>query len=284
MTYGIPAYWESIRGSMRMMGGVDEQMEEGFREAMGMGLSSDLIPALGSELLFAVTHRAPVTGAPDEVVIPGVVFGLEVRDPAVVKRALDRALELIEESMGGDPAGGSLVAREVKDGVEVVSVALPPDAGIPLHPAMCLNDGLLLLSTDADVLRQCLDARSSRAPRKSESPAFTQSSATVSPRASAHFLVDWPLLVDQIQVYAPHIGRMVGGSDVPFPEYPESGDEEEWNRRLADYQAKQQAAQGTGGEKAKKWIDALRVIDWFAASGSAKGSLVEGVFMVKFSK
>ncbi len=306
-TSGVSTAWMSAKILMKVAGTDLAEVESSFRESMGMDLEKDLIAALGEETVFAVTYRAPEgadgagTGArpPGEsvrgpapggppTVFPGFVLGIEVKDSATVRRAIERALELAEQEMkqtSADPDSKPFV-REARDGVEIIRLELPPEeaASVPVRPAMALHDGYLLISSEVDTLRAGIDAKTGKGKSLADSATFGRAVAAIGRKPANLMLLDWPLLVDQIAVYAPMMGGLAGGADVPYPEFPADGDSEEWKRRVEEYQKKMTEARASGAGTVMKWIDALRVVDYVSADSQTTGQCVDGTFHVEFTK
>jgi hypothetical protein len=286
-----PLCWASLPETTIGPGLAD--MTAAFRDHMGMDLEKDLIPALGRELSLAVTYRAAPPADPrapgqQQMLIPGIVLGVEVRDPVVVQKAIDRALELVEEQVRDDPSYKSTKAfvREARDGVEIVRMQFPPEqeAQVPVRPALALHAGYLLVSSDADVLRAAVDAKNGKGRRFSDSAVFARATKVLARKCAQFEILDWSRLADQVTEYAPQMGGLFAASDVKFPEPPEDGNQEEWTKRIEQYQKDQVAARAAGIPKAKAWIDSLRIIDFAGASSRLVGNSTEATMVVKFAE
>lgn len=301
---GVSSVWMMTKALMQVGGADLKEVESSFRESMGMDLEKDLVPALGEEVVFAVTYRAPAPAATagpgpaangrggppggPPILLPGFVLGIEVKNSAVVRRAIERALELAEQKMQENSAtsAGKPFVREARDGVEIVRLELPPEeqASVLVRPALALHDGYLLISTEVDALRAGIDAKIGKGKSLADSPVFARAVAAIGRRPSNLLLLDWSLLVDQIGVYAPQMGGLVPGAEVPYPEFPPDGNAEEWQRRVDEYQKKMTEARKSGGETVKKWLDSLRVVDYVAEESQVNGPCVDGSFRVEFTK
>lgn len=289
---GVSTFWTVGKTLLQVAGANLAEVESSFREAMGMDLEKDLVAALGEEVSFAFTYRAPPANEPLRAggppsVFPGVVIGIEVKDAATVRRAIERALELAENAIresGGAPT--KPFVREARDGVEIVRLELPAEerASVPIQPALALHDGYLLVSSEVDSIRAGIDAKTSKAKSLADSATFARAVAAAGRRPSNFVLLDWPLLLDQVAVYAPLMGGLAPGADVPYPEFPSDGNSAEWQRRVEEYQKKVGEARAAGGATVKKWIDALRVVDYLSADSQAVGECVDSSFRVEFSK
>ena len=300
---GVRTLWMVAKGLATLVGAKMESVESGFRDAMGMDLEKELIPALGREVFFAVTFKAAPPGPanPDTpssqqdmpspqpmdapVVVPGIVLGIEVKDPAVVKKALDRAIELADEAIRESPNAPpqSPFVREAREGVEIVRLEMPTER-IPLEPACALHDGFLVVTSDAATLRACVDVRMGKMPRLADTPRFSAAAGELGRKCANFMLLDWDRLADQVAVYAPMIGQGVAGADVPYPEFPDNGDQEEWRRRVAEYQKKMAEGRGAGEAKVRRWIDAFRVIDYVGQTGTSTSDAAESATVVRFKK
>jgi cytochrome c5 len=299
MTYpggGVDLLWAGIKMGLKAAKADMKEVEASFREQMGMDLENELIPALGHEFAFACTYRASGAAAGGgarrrggpEIVVPGFVLGIEVKDAATVRKAVDRALELAEDAISeGDPsAAGKLFVREAHDGAEIVRLELPPEAqdGFPMRPALAIHGGYLILSSEIDVLRAGIDARNGKAKSLADTPAFARATAALDKKCTAFGLVDWPRLLDQIDVYAPQIGQLLARVGAKYPDYPADGDQDEWQRRVKAYEKEMQDAQRTAGEKASKWIDSFRVVEYVGTSSKIDGRTGVSTTIVKFAE
>jgi Protein of unknown function (DUF3352) len=306
-TSGVSTAWASAKLLMKVAGTDLAEVESSFRESMGMDLEKELIAALGEETVVAVTYRAPEAKEPagpggrppgesvrgpgpggPAMVLPGFVLGIEVKNSATIRRAIERALELAEQKMketGAAPDAKPFV-REARDGVEIIRLELPPEeqATVPVRPAMALHDGYLLISSEVETLRAGIDAKTGKAKCLADSPVFVRAVAAAGRQPSNLMLLDWSLLVDQVAVYAPQMGGLAGGADVPYPEFPSDGNAEEWKRRVEEHQKKMAEARASGSETVKKWIDSMRVVDYVSADSVTTGQFVDGTFRVEFTK
>jgi hypothetical protein len=180
--------------------------------------------------------------------------------------------------------------REPYGGVEIVRAELPEEQRPPVRvsPALVLQDGYLLISSDLATLRACVDAKNGKSPSIAADPMLVRAKAALSERPGVFALLDWGRMLDQIAVYAPQMGGIVKREQVPFPEMPENGDAQEWQRRLAEYQEKMRASRETsakaGAQEVMKWIDAARVIDFIAVESHVKNGVKEGTLVLKFTK
>jgi hypothetical protein len=305
---GVRTLRVMINGIAETLGSGKEAIDSAFREAMGMDLDKELIPALGRELYFAVTFTpAPSGGAagqsaastapnderqaadPDSppIVLPGVVLGIEVKDPVVVRKALDRAIELADEAIreSQGPSAESPFSREPHEGVEIVKLTVPPgQIPVPMEPACALHDGFLVIALQSETLRTCVDVQKGKAPRLADSPVFAAATGELSRKCASFMLLDWNRLADQVAVYAPRMGQGFAAEDVQYPDFPEDGDQEEWRRRVEEYQKKLKDGRGAGEAKARRWIDAFRVVDYLGASTACTGDVSESTFVVRFRK
>jgi hypothetical protein len=305
---GVRTLRVMVNAMAQILGSGKDAIDSAFREAMGMDLDKELIPALGRELYFAVTFTPAPSGAaagksaasttpnderqaaaPDSppIVLPGIVFGIEVKDPAVVRKALDRAIELAEEAIreSQHEPGENLFSREAHEGVEIVKLTLPPgQLPVPIEPACALHDGFLVITLHSETLRTCVDVQKGKAPRLADSPVFAAASGELGRKCASFMLLDWNRLADQVAVYAPLMGQAFAGDDVQYPEFPENGDQEEWRRRVGEYQKKLAAGRGAGEAKARRWIDAFRVVDYVGSNVTATGDTTESTFVVRFKK
>jgi hypothetical protein len=284
----VPVVWLSAKA---FAGAEMPDAEAKFLEKMGMDLEKDLLPALGRELSFSVTYRqAPPPRPADQggpaVFLPGLVFGVEVHDAAVVRKAVDRALEIAEEGLKNDPNYASVkpFSREAHDGVEIVRMEIPPaqQESVPFRPALALQDDYLLVSSDVDVLRAAVDARNGKGKRFADSPVLGRAAAVLGRKGWDYEFLDGSRFIDQIGEYAPHMGRLF--VDVTPPDYPPNGDQAEWKRRLDAYQKEMAAAQASGGEKAKAWIESFRVVDFAGLAAHVEGNVSESTMVVRFSE
>jgi hypothetical protein len=282
---GVKACWYGVKSVLRKSGGGLQKAEADFRERMGMDLEKDLLPALGDEIAFAVTLRR--NGAqPGMPPVPGVLLEIEARDLDAVRRAVDRALEVIEEE-SRDPTSTNkrrLFAREARGDAEIVRLDLPEEERtLPITPGLVLLDGSLYLSTDVDLLRDLVETRLGQQPRMTDSPVFQDATGALGRSASSFLLLDWNKYLDQVAVYAPQLAELVA-SNVEPPEYPENLDDAEWRRRLAEWQKKREEAARAGVGDVTAWIDSLRVIDWIASSSKQSGTTSEATTILKFAK
>ena len=288
---GVRAMWMLVKGFAALVGGSTESMESGFRESMGLDLEKELIPALGRELFVAVTYKPapPGDANPDAppAVLPGILLGIEVKDQAVVRKALDRAMELVDDNLRESQGSGaeSPFTREGHEGVEIVRLTLPRE-GMPIaiNPACAFHDGFLVFSLDDATLRACVDAHKGKAPRLADSPVFAGATGALGRKCSTFMLLDWDRLADQVAVYAPFLGQTVAADDVSYPDYPENGDQEEWRRRVEEYQKKMAAGRGAGEAKVRRWIDAFRLIEFAGTSDTWSGDVSESTFVLRFKK
>jgi hypothetical protein len=291
---GFSDMWRGMKLGMGSAGMEMAQIEQEFQKAIGLELEKQVIPALGDEMLFALSYvpgrdRPNAAGGPAKIAIPGITLGLGVRDEAVVRKVLDKALELARDAIRESEPDrkGDLVSTETHGGVVlfVANLTEEEQAMVPIRPALALGDGWLFVSTEADVARSMIDARRGKAPGFTASPVFKRASGLLGARNAGEYLVDWGKAMDEVREMAPMFGQFVpGGPEVPFPDFPDDGDEEEWKRRIEKYQAESEKAQSAGGERIVKWIDALRCIDHFASSSHCEGDVMDGVFAVRFSE
>jgi hypothetical protein len=218
--------------------------------------------------------------------MPGLLLGIEVRNEAVVRKALDRAMQLADEaSREGRGSGETMFSRLAHGGAEYVRIEIPEEESpIPLHPAFALRGGYFLVSSETDVLLASLDAGDGKGKRFADSPVFQRATAAVGTKCTTAELVDWGRLVDQVAEYAPQMGGVFAGADVPYPEPPADGNEAEWERRQEEYRAKMMEARAGGGAKAKAWIESFRVIDFIGATVRTTGEMMESVVVVKFAE
>jgi len=291
---GVDLFWAGFKLGMRA-GKVDlKQIENSFRDSMGMDLEKELLPALGHEISIAVTYHAadsakkPTSRRGPGFELPGFVLAIEVRDPVRVKQAVDRALQLAEDAIKeSDPSyHGEPFVREPIAGADAVRLVLPPDAqeSLPVHPALAIHDGFLLVSTEVDVLRACIEAGGGKGKGLSSTAAFTKATAALDKKCAAFSLLDWRRACDQVEVYAPQLGGVVNGGDVKYPDFPSDGNADEWQRRVKEYEKQMNDAKAAGAEKAKKWIDACRVIDFVGSSSRMDSRVIESVMLVKFAE
>ena len=288
---GVRILWTIAKWGISLLGGDMASIENGFRDSMKMDLEKELIPALGREAYFAVTFKAPPPGPvnPDgpPAVLPGVILGFEVKDQAVVKKALDRAIELAEAAVRESPNAPAKnpFVREAHEGVDIVRVDIPRDQmPLPISPACALHDGFLVLTLDSSSLVNCIDVRKGKAPGLAASPVFAAATAELGRKCASFMLLDWNRLADEVAVYAPTIGGLFASEDVSYPDFPEDGNQEEWKRRVEEYQKKMSEGRGAGEAKARKWIDAFRVIDWIGSSATWTGDTSNSTFIVRFTK
>jgi hypothetical protein len=285
---GVSTLHVAVKLLARIAGAEPGAVESSFREAMKMDLDEEFVPALGREVFFAVTFQAaPADAKPDEppTVVPGVVLGIEVKDAAVVKKALDRAIELGEEALRDSPnaPAQSPFVRETHDGVDLVRVEVP-GGRLPFQPACALHDGFLLVTLDVSSLRTCVDVSKGKAPRLADTPLFAAATAELGRKCASFSLLDWNRLADQVAVYAPMLAPKIAPPDIPYPDFPENGDQEEWKRRVDEYQKKMADGRGAGEAKIRRWIDAFRVIDYVGGIATWNGDDSDSTGVVRFRK
>jgi hypothetical protein len=291
---GVDLLWFVFKLTASTMHGDVASMESDFRETMGMDLEKELMPALGREVAFAMTYRAaPPAGkrgrrGDGPFAVPGFVLGVELKDVATVKRAVDRALEIAEEKIReSDPSTpAKLFVRETHEGADVVRLVLPPEAQeqVPVHPALAIHDGYLFVSSEVDALIAGIDARNGKAKSLADSPVFARATATLEKKCASFALLDWSRMVDQIAAYEPQIATMLARADLTPPEFPANGDAEEWQRRKKAYEKKIADGNASGDAKAKKWLEAARVIDFIGSSSRVEGRTGESTMIVKFAE
>ncbi len=298
MAMSLAKYFAVVREQFpaAISGDIDSGLAEAD-EALGMSIERDLLPALGPEVSFAMTFQAapapppeipPGMGGPPA--IPGFLLFLEVQQEEVVRRAVERALELGNEAaaseggseMDGEPAP-QLFEREKYRDTEIVRMVVP-EGQMPVHPALAFHDGFLILCSDAPVLRACIDARSGQGTSVARSPLLARATERLGRTGSTYALLDWSRFMDQMSEWAPKMGGFVpGGPEVPYPEFPEDGNMEEWERRLEEHSAKQAEAAKAGSGTVRKYIDALRVIDYVGASSRGTADVQDSTFVVRFT-
>jgi hypothetical protein len=291
---GVDLLWFVFKFTVATMHADLASIESDFRQSMGMDLEKELLPALGREVVCAMTFcKAPPAGkhgprGDGPILVPGFVLGVEVKDVATVKRAVDRALEIAEEKIReSDPSTpAKLFVREPHDGAEIVRVTMPPEAqeAVTFQPALALHDGYLFVSTDFDAIRAGVDARNGKGKSLADSPAFARATASLDKKCASFALLDWPKMVDQIAEYEPQIATLFARSESKYPDFPANGDAEEWQRRMKAYEQKIAEGKTAGVEKAKKWIDALRVVDFVGSSSRVDGRTSEATMIVKFAE
>jgi hypothetical protein len=295
---GVDLLWFMFKFVTATLHGDIASIESGFRESMGMDLEKELLPALGRELAVAVTYRAapPEASAPKRAprggggptVLPGLVIGIELKDVATVKKAVDRAIELAEEAIReNDPSSGAKpFVRESHGGAEIIRFVLPPEAQeeVPVHPALALHDGYLFVSSDVDALIAGIDARNGKGKSLADSPVFARATATLEKKCAGFALLDWSRMIDQIAAYEPQIATMLARADAKPPAFPANGDADEWQRRTKAYEQKVADGKATGAAKAKKWLEAARVIDFVGSSSRIEGRTGESTMIVKFAE
>ncbi len=290
---GVQSVWFLFKTLVATTHGDLAAMESEFRSSMGMDLEKDLLPALGQEILFASTYRGadPVAKAPARggapIVVPGFVFGVEAADPATVKKAVDRAVALAEDKIreNDSEARDGKFVRETKDGVEILRFEPPParQADVGVHPAAAVHDGFLFVSSEADLIRSGIESMRGKARSLLDAPAFVRAAASLDRKCSSFLFLDGSKTLDQIAVYAPQIDDSFPKSRPPYPEFPADGDQKEWRRRLLEYEKEAAETRASSGGRTRKWIDALRLVDFVGASSRVEDRVGESVLIVKFA-
>ena len=301
---GVRTLLVFARGVASIAGADSNAITSGFRDAVGMDLEKEFLPALGREIFGAVTftpvpppasdsdpqngpgNRAPLATEPSTP-IPGLVVGIEVKNADVVRKALDRALEMAEKSMLESPGGPgeSPFTREDHQGVEIVRLELPGgQMPVAMSPACAVHDGFLLIALDHATLRTFIDVSKGKAPRLTDTPLFAAATGDLPRKCATFSLLDWNRLADQVAAYAPLLGGLVSAVDVPFPDFPEDGDQAEWKRRTEEYEKKMLAGRGQGEATVRRWIDAFRVIEYVGGTNTAAEDVSETTTIVRFKK
>lgn len=288
-------FWNGFDVGMRNAGGDRGEMDRAFRDATGMDLEKEVRPAFGEAAFAALTYRpakpargGPGAGSEPPVAIPGIVLGLGVRDEAAVRRLLDRGVELLHEAVReSEPGRGDVVAKEPFDGLDVRVAKFTAEEAeeVPVRPALALGEGWLLLASEVEVLHGMIDVRRGRGAGIATTAPFTRAAATLASPVYEERYLDGGLLLDEIREMAPMLASAFGpGPSVPFPEYPEDGDEEEWDRRMAKYQEDVARARGGSTEETNRWIDAFRVVESASSSVHREGRTFRFVGAIEFAR
>ncbi len=281
---------------------MDDSMAE-IDEALEMRLIQDVLPAFGPEITAAATYHAapepPPGAAPGSAppAIPGFVFMLQVRDYDVVKRFIDRLVDLGNESSRdrfqgrpgweGGPAPDILV-HTPHNGVDIVTLALTEEerAEVPIEmsPALAVVGEFVVLSLHTEDVHRAIDLASGAGTSFVASDIVRRAASDgVDIAGSSAVLVDWNTLMDQVAEYDTMIAGIIPGTEEPeFPEYPDDGDPEEWQRRVDKYQAASLAAREKAAEQVGGYLDSFRIIQYMASTSRMEGDVASARTMIRF--
>jgi len=261
----------------RDYGVLSEALEEGiaeFEEAFEVDVDDVLIPSLGDEIAFALLYEDEAESA-ELPPIPGLAFLVALEDRRPITALLDRVSAIAHEAAAED-AGSPEFAREDREGVPRWGVVQRPAREVPFDPTVTFVDDFLVLALDDSTIDAMLGVKAGKRRSHSASDLVTRIRASgMSPDGNELQHLDWNLLLDQCALYAPHLAEaFVDETDVAFPEYPDDGDEEEWERRLAEHtEARSQAAGDRVGDVIGA-IDSLRFIEFLASKSSLEGDVI----------
>jgi hypothetical protein len=274
-----------------------EQLAE-LEKPLGMSIENQLVPAFGNEIAFSLVARrpSPAPGTPPNeiVALPGLVMMLEVADQATMQRLVDRVVELADEA-AREQAGRSgrrperILRKERIGNSRAVRVLLPKQAarelGTTYTPVFGVTDGMLVFASDVKLYQDVQAAAGSRGTNLTDSALYERAVAVGMPEKSASvFLLDWNGVLNQIEdsTAALHGMSSMAGANVPYPDFPENGDQREWARRMERYQEQRNQAAAGGVGRVKQAIDALRVLDLVAGGGHVEGDFLKSSLTVRF--
>ncbi len=254
-----------------------------FEQRFDVDFDGQLIPSLGNEIGMALLYEA-VALDEETPPIPGVllVVAVDDRDPVI---ALFESLADTLAEAAIDDAGTPQFERTMRgDFAEYRLVTSDSATPVPFTPTMTFVGDFLVLALDEGSIDDLLAVQDGALRAHSATDLATRIRAAgvaVDGNEFAH--VDWNLMLDQISLYATHLGNfMVDEADVPMPEFPDDGDTDEWQRRIAAYETAREAAAAEKVDDVIGMIEMCRFIDFMATTSSVKGELLEGHSVTRF--
>ena len=270
------------------LGDLMQPIREGiaeFEKSLEVDLDEEILPALGDEIAFALLYEDQ-SETPEMPPIPGIAFLIGVRDQAVIADFLEKLAAMGDEALGESP-GTPIIERDEREPILAYRlVDRPGERGAPFQPTVTFVGDFLVVALDDSTVGVLRSVQSGDRTSHAASGLQTRVRGACFPvEGNEVAQLDWGLLLDQIALYAPQIAPLlVDDSLVPSPEFPDDGDMEEWNRRMAAYQ------QATAEEAAAKqtdvigMIDSLRFIDFMATVTTVSKDALEGHSIIRFKR
>ncbi|MBI3467567.1 MAG: DUF1559 domain-containing protein, partial [Planctomycetes bacterium] len=203
----IPKTFFDVIDLAKAMGGLtDMELEQGF-EAVNQPLGlrvQDLIAALGNKLVvYSVTQGFPGIGT---------AFAVEIKDADMIRRAVDRIVQLVEQESGGQVR---LDVEKIGD-VEVRSIELPALGPVTLQPAFVVTDRWAVIGLTKSTVQGFVHCQSGAAPPWKTGAEFAKARGKVptrgnviawnDPRPTVQGLLGLaPLVVPVIAAAAPNV-------------------------------------------------------------------------------
>ncbi len=254
-----------------------------FEKSLGVDLDAEILPALGDEIAFALLYDDR-TEIPEMPPIPGLAFLVGIRDQAVISAFLEKLAEMGDDLLA-ESRGSPLIERDERDPILAYRlVDRPGESGVPFQPTVTFVGDFLVIALDDSTIDTLREVQAGNRTSHTASRLQTRVRAAGFPvEGSEVAQLDWGLLLDQIALYAPQIAPLlVDDSLVPAPEFPEDGDMEEWNRRMAGHQ--QAVAEEAAAKQADVigMIDSLRFIDFMATVMDVTEGALESHSIIRF--
>ncbi len=258
-----------------------DEAEDGVREALGISLRKELLPAFGPEYTFGILRSLDATGGSPP--IPGIVLLAQVRDRTVAERFITRLGDLATRETG-DGAPMSFVVSRLGD-APLLRMVPDPRSDIPVRPALTIVGDYLTLVSDDELLDRIQEARAGGASYATSATEQQVRADGLEQEGHAFSRLDWSALVDQLAVYTPQMAEMFasfgGGPD--FPEYPADADDPdaEWERLLQEFDAARRNSASDREADVRGALHTLRCIEYIASQMRQEGATQSGHVIVR---
>ncbi|RME74548.1 MAG: hypothetical protein D6776_05075, partial [Planctomycetota bacterium] len=267
-------------------------------ELLGVDVEEQLLPALGTDVTLSIAPQPRPADAPEQAVAaPALLLTWSLDDPQVLETALGNLLEraiappLPPDASDEERAQAPQHHTQPVGDVTVHVIDPPAASGVAeqtagtVRPAYAIVGKQLVIGSSAAAVRDAV----ARAQGKLEgsyaaSPARERAAAAVGGDAQLSFVhLDLAGLARLLDSYAPLLAQAMPptGAGPEFPEMPDNGDQEAFEKALEKYQREVAAFRQEQARKNERIVHEIcgTLEHWFdfaAAGAGRQGNAVTG--------